>query len=119
MSIDEQFANFEKLVRGLYDETHKLQSEIRSLKMGERIAYNLREAAKLTGLSYETLYNQCKAGRIPYSQEGKGGSMLIKRSDIERYLDEISGGPQTESDAPQSIPLHGAALKAVRGRGGL
>lgn len=65
-----------------------LRKEIQSLKHGDRISYSLKEAAELTGITYDTLRARCKAGKIPFSQEHENGTILIKREDLERYLDD-------------------------------
>jgi len=50
----------------------------------ERLTYNVREAAKLLGLSKNSAYQACLKGEIPHLKIGK--RILIPRAQLERLL---------------------------------
>jgi excisionase family DNA binding protein len=50
----------------------------------ERLAYSVDEAARLTGLSRDLLYDQMRRGHLAYR---KVGSRLITRQHLEQFLD--------------------------------
>ena len=50
----------------------------------ERLTYNVREAAKLLGLSKNSAYQACLKGEIPHLKIGK--RILIPRIQLERLL---------------------------------
>lgn len=51
----------------------------------ERLAYSVDEAARLTGLSRDLLYNQMRQGNLTYIKVGR--RRLITRHHLERFLD--------------------------------
>ena len=73
----------------------EMRKEFRSLKHGDRISYNLKEAAELTGITTDTLRARCKAGKLAYCQLQENGTIVIMREDLERYLDEHKQDEQT------------------------
>ena len=50
----------------------------------ERLAYSVDEAARLTGLSRDLLYDQMRRGRLPYVKIGR--RRLITRQHLEQFL---------------------------------
>ncbi|HMU68459.1 MAG TPA: helix-turn-helix domain-containing protein [Chitinophagales bacterium] len=87
------FDEFAKMIQdtintAVHRATEDLRKEIRALKHGERLSYSLKEAEAITGIPYDTLRARCKAGKLAYVQENAGGSILVKREDLDRYLDE-------------------------------
>ncbi len=50
----------------------------------ERLTYNVKEAARLLGLSKNSAYQACLKGEIPYLKIGK--RILIPRVQLERLL---------------------------------
>lgn len=59
------------------------------------LAYGIREATEIAGLSRSTLYKLIKAGELHVRKSGK--RTLILRTELERYLRKISehGEPGT------------------------
>ena len=51
----------------------------------ERLAYSVNEAARLTGLSRDLLYDQMRQGNLDYIKVGR--RRLITRHHLERFLD--------------------------------
>ena len=74
----------------------------------ERLAYSVDEAARLTGLSRDLLYDQMRIGNLAYLKVGR--RRLITRQHLEQFLDIApgagrpggikAGGYGTASDAP-------------------
>jgi excisionase family DNA binding protein len=54
----------------------------------ERLAYSVDEAARLTGLSRDLLYDQMRRGNLPYVKIGR--RRLITRRHLEQFLDVAS-----------------------------
>ena len=50
----------------------------------ERLAYSVDEAARLTGLSRDLLYDQMRRGKLPYVKIGR--RRLITRQHLEQFL---------------------------------
>lgn len=69
----------------------RIIQKLRFMQDPERISYNLEEAAKLTGIGYDSLYSACKAGRLEHWQEGKGSAIIIKRQTL---IDYVSKNPK-------------------------
>jgi excisionase family DNA binding protein len=51
----------------------------------ERLAYSVDEAARLTGLSRDLLYDQMRFGNLDFIKVGR--RRLITRQNLERFLD--------------------------------
>jgi excisionase family DNA binding protein len=51
----------------------------------ERLAYSVNEAARLTGLSRDLLYDQMRQGNLTYIKIGR--RRLITRHHLEQFLD--------------------------------
>jgi len=49
----------------------------------ERLAYSVNEAARLTGLSRDLLYDQMRRGNLPYLKIGR--RRLITRQHLEQF----------------------------------
>jgi len=74
----------------------------------ERLAYSVNEAARLTGLSRDLLYDQMRQGNLGYIKVGR--RRLITRHHLEQFLDITPGTERpsginarahsTGSDAP-------------------
>jgi excisionase family DNA binding protein len=63
----------------------------------ERLAYSVDEAARLTGLSRDLLYDQMRCGNLDYIKIGR--RRLITRQHLEQFL-QITPGPRP---SPASI----------------
>lgn len=94
MGLDEFFSSFQDQLQRLTAEVSQLRDDVRSTT--GPISYTLADAAAKMGLSRETLYERCRAGKIPYTQDGKGGSMLVLRADLEKYLKDNRNGSASE-----------------------
>lgn len=71
------------LLRAVLKELKELRIGIWQQSHADRISFNLREAAKLTGLGANTLYKYYKNGKLPGTQPaGPGGAILILRPDL-------------------------------------
>lgn len=55
----------------------------------ERMAYRISEAAEVLALSRSRFYELVAEGRIRTLKEG--ARTLVRRSELERYLDELDG----------------------------
>jgi excisionase family DNA binding protein len=74
----------------------------------ERLAYSVNEAARITGLSRDLLYDQMRQGNLDYIKVGR--RRLITRHHLEQFLDMAPGAERpgginasahsTGSDAP-------------------
>ena len=51
---------------------------------GERLAYSVDEAARLTGLSRDLLYDEMRRGHLPYRKVGR--RRLITRHHLQQFL---------------------------------
>jgi excisionase family DNA binding protein len=51
---------------------------------GERLAYSVDEAARLTGLSRDLLYDEMRRGNLPYRKVGR--RRLITRHHLQQFL---------------------------------
>lgn len=49
-----------------------------------RLAYSVDEAARATGLSRDLLYDEMRAGRLPYLKVGR--RRIITRQQLEAFL---------------------------------
>jgi excisionase family DNA binding protein len=65
----------------------------------ERLAYSVDEAARLTGLSRDLLYDEMRRGHLDYLKVGR--RRLITRQHLEQFL-AIS--PQAEP-SPPALPV--------------
>jgi excisionase family DNA binding protein len=57
---------------------------VTSTESYERLAYSVDEAAALTGLSHELLYDQMRAGKLAYLKVGR--RRIITRQHLEAFL---------------------------------
>jgi hypothetical protein len=79
-SIADQFTKLESAVA-------EVKLSILDLKLSDKISFNLRDAANIIGLSYESVYAKVKAGKIKSVQPtGQHGSLLILREDLFAFL---------------------------------
>jgi excisionase family DNA binding protein len=60
-------------------------SQVTSDLAAERLAYSVGEAAQLTGLSRDLLYDQMRRGNLRYVKIGR--RRLITRRHLEEFLD--------------------------------
>lgn len=60
----------------------------------ERLAYSIEEAARLTGLSRDLLYDQMRRGNLAYLKIGR--RRLITRHHLQQFL----GVPAPDNQAP-------------------
>jgi excisionase family DNA binding protein len=56
--------------------------------LGERLAYSVAEAAMVTGLSRDLLYDQMRVGRLLYLKVGR--RRIITRRSLEAFLDSVA-----------------------------
>ena len=54
----------------------------------ERLAYSVDEAAQITGLSRDLLYDQMRTGRLAYLKVGR--RRIITRQHLEAFLTKAS-----------------------------
>jgi excisionase family DNA binding protein len=54
----------------------------------ERLAYSVDEAARLTGLSRDLLYDEMRRGHLPYVKVGR--RRLITRHHLQEFLSDAS-----------------------------
>jgi excisionase family DNA binding protein len=59
-------------------------TEATSEKLTGRLAYSVDEAAELTGLSRDLLYDQMRAGKLTYLKVGR--RRIITRQHLEAFL---------------------------------
>jgi excisionase family DNA binding protein len=64
----------------------------------ERLAYSVSEAARLTGLSRDLLYDEMRRGHLHYIKVGR--RRLITRHHLEQFL---GIGPQPVLSPPQRV----------------
>jgi len=55
---------------------------------GERLAYSVEEAAQITGLSRDLLYDQMRTGRLAYLKIGR--RRIITRQHLEAFLTQAT-----------------------------
>ncbi len=55
---------------------------------GERLAYSVDEAAQITGLSRDLLYDQMRTGRLAYLKVGR--RRIITRQHLEAFLTQAA-----------------------------
>jgi excisionase family DNA binding protein len=55
-----------------------------SEESGNRLAYSVDEAAAITGLSRDLLYDQMRAGKLAYTKVGR--RRIITRQHLEAFL---------------------------------
>ena len=60
------------------------EERLQSGESAERLAYSVDEAARLTGLSRDLLYDQMRFGNLDYIKVGR--RRLITRQNLERFL---------------------------------
>lgn len=63
-------------------------SQVASDLAAERLAYSIGEAAQLTGLSRDLLYDQMRRGNLHYVKIGR--RRLITRQHLEQFLSVAS-----------------------------
>jgi excisionase family DNA binding protein len=63
-------------------------SEATPARPGERLAYSVDEAARITGLSRDLLYDQMRTGRLAYLKVGR--RRIITRQHLEAFLTRVS-----------------------------
>jgi excisionase family DNA binding protein len=59
-------------------------SQVASDHLTERLAYSVEEAARITGLSRDLLYDQMRTGRLGYLKVGR--RRIITRQHLEAFL---------------------------------
>jgi len=57
---------------------------VSSTELNERLAYSVDEAAAITGLSRDLLYDQMRAGKLAYLKVGR--RRIISRQHLEAFL---------------------------------
>jgi excisionase family DNA binding protein len=57
---------------------------VSSADLNERLAYSIDEAAAITGLSRDLLYDQMRAGKLAYLKVGR--RRIITRQHLEAFL---------------------------------
>jgi excisionase family DNA binding protein len=55
-----------------------------SERLTDRLAYSVQEAARVTGLSRDLLYDEMRAGRLAYLKVGR--RRIITRQHLEAFL---------------------------------
>jgi excisionase family DNA binding protein len=77
--------------------------------LGERLAYSVDEAVRLTGLSRDLLYDEMRRGNLPYRKVGR--RRLITRHHLQQFL-----GLTTARDDSPSARDESTALSQARRR---
>ena len=57
-------------------------------ELSERLAYSVDEAAKITGLSRDLLYDQMRAGKLHYLKVGR--RRVITRQHLDAFLTRVA-----------------------------
>jgi len=57
-------------------------------ELSERLAYSVDEAAKITGLSRDLLYDQMRTGRLLYLKVGR--RRVITRQHLDAFLTRVA-----------------------------
>lgn len=71
-----------------------------------------KEAAERIGLTSDMIYTLCRAGKIAHYRLGiRGGSVKIRPSDLDVYLESCRVEPGTRRGCRPEVPL-----KHVRGQ---
>ena len=73
----------------------------------ERLAYSVDEAAQLTGLSRDLLYDEMRRGHLPYIKVGR--RRLITRPGLEQFLGI------TPKSGPSPASATAGEVKAAKG----
>jgi excisionase family DNA binding protein len=66
----------------------------------ERLAYSVNEAARLTGLSRDLLYDEMRRGNLSYIKVGR--RRLITRQHLEQFLNLAPGSTAYEAGRARS-----------------
>lgn len=88
------FNEFYQLLCQIRNDQKRTSEELARLRMEmkldpARISYTLQEAAEATGLSYSTLYQWGRSGKMKVSQpNGKKGSTVVEREEMIRIIRE-------------------------------
>ena len=67
-------------------------------RLTDRLAYSVEEAAQVTGLSRDLLYDEMRAGRLAYLKVGR--RRIITRQHLEAFLAQRSVLALVHSDMP-------------------
>ena len=89
------------------DTVPQAASDSGSAPPAERLAYSVDEAAQITGLSRDLLYDQMRRGNLNYLKVGR--RRLITRQHLEQFLG-ITPGPH-----PSSAVIMADDHKAAKG----
>ena len=74
--------------RAAQAEERKEMPEATPRRVAERLAYSVDEAAQITGLSRDLLYDQMRSGRLAYTKVGR--RRIITRQHLEAFLAEAA-----------------------------
>lgn len=120
---------YQKLIEGVRSEIAASEERLRLLiqinRDADRISYNIHEAAQITGFGYDTLYARCKAGKLPYSQDGPGAAIIITRQTLIEYVNthcKQQSAPQPtdkDEDVARPIRMRATPLRTTHSRQGL
>ena len=69
---------------------------------GDRLAYSVDEAARLTGLSRDLLYDEMRRGKLSYRKVGR--RRLITRHHLQQFLGLITEPPATRAQVRHLWP---------------
>jgi excisionase family DNA binding protein len=64
--------------------TARPKTSVEGEPLAERLAYSVEEAARITGLSRDLLYNQMRTGKLAYLKVGR--RRIITRRHLEAFL---------------------------------
>ena len=64
--------------------TNEAEMNIEGNQPGDRLAYSVEEAARITGLSRDLLYDQMRVGKLIYLKVGR--RRIITRQHLEAFL---------------------------------
>lgn len=61
------------------------------------------KVAEYLGYHRETVYKMCRAGTIPFHQFKKGGKLLFKKDELDRWVGEQEGEVFSPEQSAQNI----------------
>lgn len=79
------------------------------------LVISLRDAAQLSGMSYQTARQMASEGRLPFHSFKVGSLRMVKLSSLVDWIDGIDNSARTQAPAPTSASVP-APQKRGRGR---
>lgn len=93
-NLKKHLERLETLIKEAKHQIENLRLTIWNSRDSERMAYKLDEAARLTGLSYNTLLSYIRHGKLSSIQlGGKGRKIIVRKEDLYQFIKEIRVDP--------------------------